>query len=77
MYLYLDCKSILIVLTLACTILNQMVADIPIEEATGQEWDLVVGRILHDSYVMPLQNIEDSPFFFLYILGFAWWDAWG
>lgn len=54
-----------------------MVADIPIEEATGQEWDLVVCRILHDSYVMPLQNIEDSPFFFLYILGFARWDAWG
>ena len=55
--------------TFACTILNQMVADIPIEEATGQEWDLVVGRNYMIHMLWHYKNIEDSNiklFFFIY-----------
>ena len=68
MYLYLDCKSILIVLIqFLLTIFNQMVADIPIEEATGQEWDLVVCRnyMNHMSCHYKILKILLS-FFFIY-----------
>jgi len=46
-----------------------MVADIPIEEATGQEWDLVVGRNYMIHMLCHYKNIEDSNiklFFFIY-----------